>query len=152
VKNRCTKAHEYVFLFAKSQSYYFDAAAIAEPSKYAGKMVVYDDNSKNRTGVPASLQTRPRQTMQVAEMRNRRSVWSVGVRKFTGAHLAVWPLALVEPCILAGCPQGGVVLDPFIGTGTTAVVAQQNGRQCIGFELNPDYFEYAIETLQGQTE
>jgi len=81
--------------------------------------------------------------------RHKRSVWSVAVRPFAGAHFATFPTALIEPCILAGCPEGGTVLDPFFGSGTTGVVCQSLGRNCIGFELNPTYIEIAKNRLAG---
>ena len=109
VKDRCTKAHEQIFLLSKSPRYYFDSEAMKE--------VAVDGTGS----------------------RNRRSVWSVATRPYKGAHFATFPPALIEPCILAGCPVGGVVLDPFGGSGTTAGVAVANGRNAILCELNADY-------------
>lgn len=116
VRDRCTKAHEYLFLLAKSERYYYDAAAIAEPAD---------------TGT-----------------RNRRDVWSMQTQPFAGAHFAVMPEALVEPCILAGCPVGGTVLDPFAGSGTVGVVAAKQGRKFIGCELNPEYAAIAVDRIE----
>ncbi|MDO9131704.1 site-specific DNA-methyltransferase [Hydrogenophaga sp.] len=118
VKDRCTKAHEYVFLLSKSPKYFYDHDAVKERS--------VDGSTK----------------------RNRRSVWTVATRPYKGAHFATFPPDLIEPCILAGCPEGGVVLDPFLGSGTTAAVALKHGRKAIGLELNPDYVELAIERIQ----
>lgn len=111
VKDRCTKAHEQIFLLSKSPRYYFDTAAMQEVS------------------------------VDGSGVRNRRSVWSVATRSYKGAHFATFPPALIEPCVLAGCPVGGVVLDPFGGSGTTAGVAVAHGRNAILCELNPEYGE-----------
>ena len=109
VQDRCTKAHEYIFLLSKSHKYHFDHVAIKEPMKDSD------------------------------EMANKRSVWNVATKPYSGAHFAVFPTELIEPCILAGAPVGGIVLDPFMGSGTTAQVAQDLGRQYLGCELNPEY-------------
>ena len=114
VKDRCTKAHEYLFLLAKKPRYWFDANAIREPQK---------ESSLKRL-LPGA---------------NRRSVWSICPRPYKGAHFAVFPPALVEPCIKAGCPAGGTVLDPFGGSGTTGQVAKSLGRNAILIELNHAY-------------
>lgn len=124
VTDRCTKSHEYIFLFSKSSSYYFDADAIKEP------VVSKKGNSKNETG-----------------LRNPRSVWTVATRPYKGAHFATFPPDLILPCILAGAPEGGMVLDPFMGSGTTAMVARDNGRFGVGCELNPDYVELIRKRL-----
>lgn len=109
VRDRCTKAHEYIFLLSKGQRYYFDAEAIKE------------------------------QAVGGTERRNRRSVWTVTTKPFKGAHFATFPPDLIEPCVLAGAPVGGVVLDPFGGAGTTGLVAKMNYRKAILCELNPEY-------------
>ena len=103
VRDRCTKSHEYIFLFSKSQNYYFDVDAIKEPT------------------------------------RRKRSVWNVQTKPYKGAHFAVYPPELIEPCIKAGSKKGDVVLDPFMGSGTTAMVAKSLGRHYIGCELHTDY-------------
>ena len=103
VRDRCTKAHEYIFLFSKSQNYYFDVDAIKEPT------------------------------------RRKRSVWNVTKKPYKGAHFAVYPPELIEPCIKAGSEKGDIVLDPFMGSGTTAMVAKSLGRDYIGCELHEDY-------------
>ena len=120
VKDRCTKSHEYIFLMSKSQKYYFDFEAIQEGS--------IDNIGK----------------------RNKRDVWSVSVKPFKEAHFATYPQELIAPCILAGCPQGGVVLDPFMGSGTTAIVASKLGRDYVGIELNPEYKEMAERRIKLQ--
>lgn len=109
VEDRCTKSHEYIFLLSKSKKYYYDYNSIKEPST---------DN---------------------CDLKNKRSVWIVNNKPFKGAHFATFPPELIRPCILAGCPEGGMVLDPFGGSGTTAQVAIQNNRSAILCELNPEY-------------
>jgi len=116
VKDRCTKAHEYIFLLAKQPKYYYDADAIKEKGTIHGT-------------------------------KNKRSVWRVNPKPYKGAHFAVFPPDLIEPCVLAGCPPEGVVLDPFLGSGTTIEVALANGRRAIGIELNPEYAILARKRL-----
>ena len=146
VRDRCTKAHEYVFLLSKGSRYYYDADAIKEPiadPKRAGKSerVNYADTSKlgRATVDPHRVIRKPR--------RNRRSVWTVPTRPYKGAHFATFPPDLIEPCILAGCPSGGTVLDPFGGCGTTAGVALANGRNAVLCELNPEYAELVQDRI-----
>lgn len=139
VQDRCTKAHEYIFLLSKSQKYYYDHDSIKEPLK--GEPEARD---KNAEGYQADYAKGDRfskgeRVFGADGMANKRSVWSVPVKPYTGAHFAVFPSELIEPCILAGAPVGGVVLDPFMGSGTTAQVAQDLGRLYIGCELNPEY-------------
>jgi DNA modification methylase len=141
VTDRCTKAHEYLFLLAKSERYFFDAAAIKEPASQADR--VRSDKMGGNKGddthhSPGSLFTG-------SETRNRRSVWTITPKPYKGAHFATFPPALIEPCILAGSRPGDVVLDPFFGSGTTGEVCEQLGRRWIGIELNQDY-----EPLQQQ--
>jgi len=169
VKDRCTKAHEYIFLLSKSERYYYDAEAVAEPASGVSggasfgpqkKIVVpsgWGVGKEPRTSVELLMQGERRPpTYQsrtyerpVYEKRNRRSVWTVPTRSYKKAHFATFPPKLIEPCILAGCPKGGTVLDPFIGSGTTATVAQRLGRNCVGLELNPEYIDLANERLRG---
>lgn len=141
VTDRCTKSHEYIFLLSKSRQYYFDNEAIKEPAKYAG-----DDRGSrtdNRRGtIMNSI------SGVTAETRNKRDVWTVTTRPFKGAHFATFPSQLIEPCVLAGCPPDGTVLDPFFGAGTTGLVAQQHGRNWIGCELNPVYAEMASKRIK----
>lgn len=143
VTDRCTKSHEYIFLLAKSEKYYFDAVAISEPSKYP------DDNRKARQK-PEDYEAMNGESGQIRacispkgsrtyETRNKRSVWTVATTPYSGAHFATFPPALVEPCILAGSRSGDTVLDPFFGSGTVGMVAQKLGRQWIGCELQRDY-------------
>lgn len=146
VKDRCTKAHEYVFLLSKSPKYYFDAEAIKEP--------IQSDRAPSRkakAGGAGRKELRPNGTPYdgTGETRNRRSVWTVATRPYKGAHFATFPPDLIEPCILAGAPPDGIVLDPFMGSGTTAEVASKLGRFAMGCELNPDYIELIRERLGG---
>lgn len=147
VTDRCTKAHEYMFLLSKGARYFYDTEAVKEPvsastvarlgqatlAQQAGSTRVPGKTNGNMKAVGGS------------ETRNRRSVWSINTQPYKGAHFAVFPSALVEPCILAGSRPGDIVLDPFMGSGTTAAVAIEQGRQYIGCELNPDY-----KTLQDE--
>ena len=147
VTDRCTKAHEYVFLLAKSERYYYDAKAIAERSLYAGDIKRQGEKSLSRgqangANIERSGNAR-HETVTVTDTRNKRTVWTIPTSPFPDAHFAVFPEALVEPCILAGCPPGGVVFDPFMGSGTVAIVALKAGRQFIGIELNPEYAKIA---------
>lgn len=136
VRDRCTKAHEYVFLLSKSQKYYFDAEAIKEPADPKNH---WKSAGIRRTAPGSTDHGGPAAGERAYETRNRRSVWTVTTKPFKGAHFATFPPDLIEPCILAGAPTGGVVLDPFGGSGTTAGVALKNGRNAILCELNPDY-------------
>lgn len=148
VTDRCTKAHEYIFLLSKSPKYYFDAEAIKEPAvsekpagnkrhKYADAYVAGDsEEHRTKAGLLALAGVE-------WKTRNRRSVWTVATRPYKGAHFATFPPALIEPCILAGSRPGDVVLDPFNGSGTTGVVALAHRREYIGIDLNPEYIEIA---------
>jgi DNA modification methylase len=159
VRDRCTKAHEYVFLLTKSERYYYDAAEIAEKSKdpsgfkYEGgwqemrehvepELRVQTGNCRTENG------TVPHFASGHGDRRNRRSVWTVTTKPYSGAHFAVMPADLVEPCIKAGCPEGGTVLDPFAGSGTTLAVAAELGRNAIGCELNPEYIALAERRIK----
>jgi DNA modification methylase len=156
VTDRCVKAHESVFLFAKSQRYYFDYKAIREPVTQStverAKRAVSEKN-KYAAGAPGQTaqtlnKSRSRMSDDIPQWRNKRSVWSVSTRPLKDAHFAAFPRALIEPCILAGCPVGGVTLDPFMGSGTVAMTAKALGRQYIGFELNPEYIGICEKRIQ----
>jgi len=139
VTDRCTKAHEYLFLLAKSERYYYDAKAIAEDSTYAGKVVTLSVKSLSR-GQANGANVQPsgnalKDSVVVTARRNKRSVWTIPTMPYAGAHFATMPEALVAPCILAGCPVGGLVLDPFLGSGTVGVVAERLGRRWVGTDL-----------------
>jgi DNA modification methylase len=140
VADRPTKSHEYIFLFAKSADYYYDAAAIAEPTvcdRMRGPALHGDLVSTNGND---GLSRRP-----IGETRNKRTVWTVNTESYRGAHFATYPTELIRPCILAGCPLNGIVLDPFGGSGTTGKVALEAGRRAYIIELNPEYTKLCNE-------
>lgn len=149
VRDRCTKAHEYVFLMSKSARYYWDAEAVKE----AATGSIEEQLAKRRktveplyaqTGVEGAGRYRSGfQNLTPTEHRNRRSVWTIATQPCKEAHFAVMPQKLVEPCVLAGCPERGTVLDPFFGAGTVGLVAKRLNRNYIGIELNPTYVEIA---------
>lgn len=154
VKDRCTKAHEYIFLLAKSAQYYYDNKAIRETAKNANKTISLGEKSFSKrqakgVGVEPSGNGKS-DNYTVKEYRNKRSVWTVATKPFKGAHFAVFPPALIEPCILAGCREGGIVLDPFMGSGTTGLVAKQQNKNYIGFEMNSDYCDIANKRINDQ--
>ena len=152
VTDRCTKAHEYIFLLSKKPKYFYDADAIKSPAKTAGKtdtaksssgsaaQALQNNRKPSGNGVPGKVSVR-------AEMTNKRSVWEVTTQPYAGAHFATFPPDLIKPCILAGCPAGGTVLDPFGGSGTTGMVALELGRSAELIELNPDY----VDIIEGRT-
>jgi len=135
VKDRCTKAHEYIFLFSKQKNYYYDNEAIKEPAKDWGTR----DRTQGKYHNPGTGLSPHSGLTKSYEKRNKRSVWSVTKKPYKGAHFATYPEELIEPCILAGSEQGDIVLDPFMGSGTTAAVAKSLGRNYIGCELHEEY-------------
>jgi DNA modification methylase len=148
VRDRCTKAHEYVFLLTKSERYYYDAEAV----KIRGSGQTQGGKGHKHTKEGANEYNRTKMGLMNLVGRewataNRRSVWTVTTKPYSGAHFAVMPPDLVEPCIKAGCPEGGTVLDPFAGSGTTLAVAAELGRSGIGCELNPEYIELAEQRI-----
>ena len=173
VRDRCTKAHEYIFLLSKSDRYHYDADAISEEAvggTPGNRNPVKNDGTektRTRSGLHAYAERqrerghrRPHQGFnetwdamtkaeQASNGRNKRSVWTVATKPYAGAHFATFPPKLIEPCILAGCPAGGTVLDPFGGSGTTAAVANEHGRNAVLCELNPAYAELARKRLGG---
>ncbi len=198
VTDRCTKAHEYLFLLSKSGRYHFDAEAIAEglaPSsidrlsqttldqqagservpgktngrmKAVGKLVGANGPDRSSKGVPNDAAPRVRDVpprhagLESSDQsgldevgrggkRNKRSVWTVATQPFKEAHFATFPPALIEPCILAGCPKGGVILDPFGGAGTTGLVADRLGRDAVLIELNPEYAAIAERRIKSDS-
>jgi DNA modification methylase len=145
VRDRCTKAHEYIFLLSKNERYYFDSLAMQEPSvKEAGVSTLVSKDGKD--GI---LRNDANRVHVSNGMRNRRSVWTVATKPYSGAHFATFPKDLIRPCIQAGCPVGGTVLDPFGGSGTTAQVAIEEQRSAILCELNADYIALAEKRLGG---
>lgn len=177
VRDRCTKNHEYIFLLSKSKNYYFDYEAIQEPcvgfdkssprgskgakTPNAGRRSgnrktfrgggVYTNNASFVNGTENQNKTHGNIPNE-SGMRRKRSVWTVATGGGNGKHYATYPKRLIEPCILAGSRMGGIVLDPFAGSGTTGVVAQENGRGFIGIELNGEYLLAARQRLQGRKE
>lgn len=190
ITDRPTKAHEYIFLLAKAERYYYDHTAILEPllsgpsdlkkmveaqERIGGKHKDLDDplakasaatniGKKRSVGskpaARAALDARGHRYASLAQAadasedgtltgRNKRSVWNVATAPYSGAHFATFPPALILPCILAGCPEGGTVLDPFGGAGTTGLVADRHGRDAILIELNPEYAEMARRRIAG---
>jgi site-specific DNA-methyltransferase (cytosine-N4-specific) len=143
VNDRPTKAHEYIFLMSKSRSYYYDSDAIQEPSSGDGRERKQGANSK---AMRIGKETRG----AFPARRNKRTVWTVATAPYEGAHFATYPPDLIKPCILAGCRPGGIVLDPFFGSGTTGRVAEDLGRKWLGIELNEGYRDL-IETRTAQT-
>lgn len=157
VSDRCTKSHEYIFLLSKSQQYYFDSESIKEIADYDGRKDTLSKGSKkyNNHVVPGQ----PTQTfaMQKHErwnkneegeyIRNKRDVWKVPTECCKEAHFATFPKDLIRPCIKAGCPVDGIVIDPFLGSGTTACVCIEENRKYLGIELNPEYIKIAQKRI-----
>ena len=147
VTDRCTKAHEYLFLLSKRERYYYDAEAIAEPTTYPegpGNIIPCKGAGDPFMDTRGNLHAiGPRST------RNKRSVWEVTTQPFSEAHFATFPPALIEPCIKAGCPRDGTVLDPFAGAGTTGLVADRLQRNAVLIELNPAYATMAGDRITG---
>ena len=154
--DRPTKAHEYVFLLTKRPRYYYDADAIREAT---GSEVSWDTWQKTRNlkiegdthgdlqrGVNGGFGAKEN-SFSHPNGRNKRTVWEIATQPYPEAHFATYPEKLVEPCILAGCPQDGVVLDPFVGSGTTLAVAQRLGRKAIGADLSAEYLDLAAKRI-----
>lgn len=150
VRDRCTKAHEYIFLLSKSEKYFFDYEAIKEPVAASSIARLTQPKFEQQLGsdrVPNKTNGNMK-AVGNCETRNRRSVWTVTTKPYKGAHFATYPLDLIEPCILAGSQEGGIVLDPFMGSGTTAAVSIKHGRQYLGCELNPSYGELQEQRIK----
>jgi DNA modification methylase len=159
VRDRCTKAHEYIFMLSKSSRYYYDNDAVREPyneaslSRYNTPMQGTDRNGGQIGGArqPGGEWAPKNELIAPNPLgRNKRSVWEVATQPFSEAHFATYPPALIEPCILAGCPKGGTVLDPFGGAGTTGLVADRLQRNAILIELNPEYAEIARKRIASE--
>lgn len=148
VRDRCTKSHEYIFLLSKSERYYFDTEAICEPIA-ASSQKRYQQDIEHQAGSSRQpgKENGPMKAAGNGKTRNKRSVWSISTARFKGAHFATFPEKLVEPCILAGCPTDGTVLDPFMGSGTTGAVSKRLGRNFVGVEINPEYCEIARKRI-----
>ncbi len=162
VTDRCSRSYEHIFQLSKSKRYYFDHVAIAEPiapSTLVRMRAGRGESTKYADCVPGQkVQTinRPRKAGDISEEelpthRNKRDVWHINTSSYRGAHFAVFPPQLAETCILAGCPEGGVVLDPFFGSGTTGLTAKRHNRHYIGIELNPVFSKLAGERIAAET-
>ena len=157
VTDRPTKAHEYIFLLSKSQRYYYDHEAVKEEAVNEGKIVQCGPNSRAdvdrvpRESLKQDLVANRRYTgfnerwaNKPVEGRNKRTVWTVATQPFAEAHFATFPPELIRPCILAGSPKGGIVLDPFGGSGTTTLVASEEGRDSVYIDLSKEYMDIAL--------
>lgn len=164
VKDRCTKSHEYIFLFSKNVRYYYDAESIAEPvanskirqmksikASDGGKVTAprYSGGKYANENTDPHYRPKSKKIYEQRAKRNKRDVWTISTKPYKGAHFATYPVDLVKPCILAGCPPGGIVLDPFFGSGTTGVAAVETGREFIGIELNADFVALAENRIKG---
>lgn len=148
VKDRCTRSHEYIFMLTKNKKYWFDHEAMQEPAVRYGidriNMGRNFNGKRNDSGEQKPFRA-------AYKTRNKRDVWQISVcSSVKEAHFAVFPKELIEPCILAGCPEGGWVLDPFNGSGTTGIVATQNKRNYIGIDLNPEYLEITKRRVENE--
>jgi len=147
VRDRPTSAHEKIWLITKNKSYYYDHEAIKEEAVSKGSIHVHKSGNKADEYVKQGLKTHPAKTYITPEKRNKRNVWTVTTKPFKEAHFATFPPDLIEPCIKAGCPKDGIVLDPFGGSGTTGLVCKKLGRKAILIELNPDYIKIAKKRI-----
>jgi DNA modification methylase len=142
VRDRCTKSHEYIFLLSKSNKYYFDNNAIKEDAVCGKDLGILKSKKQAICNHPSIIKRQNENINSTTAgdgKRNKRDVWFVNTKPFRGAHFATFPPKLIEPCILAGCPENGIVLDPFIGSGTTGMVAKQLKRNYTGIDINPNY-------------
>jgi DNA modification methylase len=146
VKDRCTQAHEYIFLLTKNRKYYFDAKAIS--TEIQGKTLHDRSSRPSKKALQSPLMNNIKNGGGPYLSANRRSVWTITTKAFKGNHPAVFPPEIPERCIKAGSKEGDIILDPFMGAGTTAIMAKRLGRNFIGFELNPDYIALANERLK----
>jgi len=180
VTDRCTKAHEYIFLLTKSVKYFYDVEAIQEEAAYDGRKDIVMKGSPKYSNGYAPTTTSPQSValkghvrwkkrkndgtnyggdgtgfqnhsgydqLNNPYVRNKRSVWTITTRPYSEAHFATFPERLIEPCIKAGCPEGGIVLDPFMGAGTTGLVARKLNRDYVGVELNQEYIDIAEKRI-----
>jgi len=151
VRDRCTKSHEYLFLLSKNKKYYYDHESIKEKAvgeRWGGNKPINLNNTKDTNNTFSGL-TRPRK--MIYDKRNKRSVWKVTNRPYKGSHFAVFPPDLIKPCILAGSEKNDIILDPFMGSGTTAFVAKELGRDYIGCELHEGYGNLIQKRLNERT-
>ena len=150
ITDRCTKAHEYIFLLSKNKKYYYDHEAIKEDAVARNRIAGNKKPQKGDQKFSDTKQGLLKAQQKTYTKRNKRSVWTVTTKPFKDAHFAVFPPDLIEPCILAGCPKGGIVLDPFAGAGTTGLVAKRFGVGFVGIELNPEYAEMARTRIENE--
>lgn len=160
VRDRCTKSHEYLFLLIKDKKYYYDAETIKEDTneksgwakqrKNGINTWTYNEKSERNNQITQKWNSK-NSTIGKVGKRNKRSVWTIPTKPYSGAHFAVFPEKLIEPCILAGSAIGDTILDPFSGSGTVLYVAQRYNRKGIGIELSPKYCDLSIERLKQQT-
>ena len=152
VRDRCTKAHEYIFMLSKSARYYYDAEAIREAVNPNNSGVIGGVRARTASGPLGgeNKQNEIRREYDEIKGANLRSVWTIATRPYAEAHFATFPPEIPERCIKAGCPKGGTVLDPFFGAGTTGMVAMRLGREFIGIELNEKYCEMAKKRIYGE--
>lgn len=160
VKDRCTRSHEHIFMLSKSPNYYYDQDAIREPlAESSIERVKYGWKSEkaNMSGILSRTAMKGIDVEQMGDRfanpkgRNKRDVWFVNTSASSVSHIAMFPEKLIEPMVVAGCPEGGVVLDPFFGSGTTGLVAKKLNRNYVGIELNPEYAQIAQNRLDGVT-
>jgi DNA modification methylase len=148
VTDRCTKAHEYIFLLSKNKNYYYDHEAIKQP--LANNLRTNFKSGSRKNGMNKDRNDNDfakRNGDVVYEDRNKRSVWTITTKPFNEAHFATFPEDLIRDCIKAGCPEGGIILDPFMGAFTTALMARELYRNYLGFEINPEYIAIGEKRL-----
>lgn len=155
-RDRCTKAHEYIFLLSKKQKYYYDHEAIKEPSVFQhkgryGPVKPSSVGNKNKELPGFEIRDGLKNMTGSYPMKNKRSVWTVTTKPCKEAHFATFPIDLIEPCVLAGSPEGGTVLDPFGGSGTTTIAAEKHKRNSILLEINPEYIKLAKDRINKLT-
>lgn len=150
IKDRPTSSHEKIWLITKSKNYYYDHESIKEPIKNSSKIRLNQniENQKGSTRANGGMKSNGNMKAVGYEKRNKRNVWTVSTKPCKEAHFATFPKDLIEPCIKAGCPEGGIVLDPFGGSGTTGIVASLNNRKSILIELNKNYIEIANKRIE----
>ena len=148
VRDRCTKAHEYMFLLTKKPKYYCDMEAVKEEAA-TNWTISQKDRQQRVDATGGAISGGTGDVVSKGTTRNKRSVWTVTTKPYKEAHFATFPPKLIEPCVLAGCPEGGIVLDPFMGSGTTGMVARQYGRDYLGIELNPEYIALIKKRIGG---
>ena len=147
VTDRPTKSHEYIFLMSKSSQYFYDAEAIKEKGsgcKAAGNKTTFNAGRMGR-GYSVNSEN------SVPDKVNKRDVWTIPTKPYSEAHFATYPVNLIFPCIKAGCRPGGIVLDPFMGSGTTAIVAERLNRKWAGIEINQEYCNIAVDRIKKET-